>query len=99
MVFSHLSTHTRKHKYPLPLTDCLSDQLEAASYLYKIDMRSGFHQHRVRGEDLPKMVDRSRYGNYEFLVISFGVTNAGVVTMCVCMLFGVYILPKMKVKC
>ena len=62
------------NKYPLPRIDDLFDQLQQASYFSKIDLRLGYQQLRVRGEDIPKMAFRTRYGHFEFLVMSFGLT-------------------------
>nr|GEU84163.1 putative reverse transcriptase domain-containing protein [Tanacetum cinerariifolium] len=67
---------TVKNHYPLPRINDLFDQLQGWSVYSKIDLRSGYHQLRVRDEDIPTTAFRTRYGNYEFQVISFGLTNA-----------------------
>jgi hypothetical protein len=71
-----LNAITIKNKYPLPRIDILFDQLVGAKVFSKVDLHSGYHQIKIRLKDVPKTAFSIRYGLYEYLVMSFGLTNA-----------------------
>jgi hypothetical protein len=70
-----LNTVTIKNKYPLPCIDIMFDQLAGAQMFSNIDLYSGNHQIKIRAEDIPKTAFTTRYGLYEYLMMSFGLTN------------------------
>jgi hypothetical protein len=74
--YHSLNKVTIKNRYPLPRIDDLFDQLKGACVFSKIDLRSGYHQLKIRASDIPKTTFITRYGLYEYTVMSFGLTNA-----------------------
>ncbi|GKA53352.1 hypothetical protein Tco_0746667, partial [Tanacetum coccineum] len=74
--YRELNKLTMKNRYPLSRIDDLFNQLQGSRVYSKIDLRSGYHQLRVQEEDIPKTAFRTRYGHYEFQVMSFGLTKA-----------------------
>ena len=79
--YQQINKVTVKNKYMLPKIEDLFDQLKGVSVFSKIDLRSGYYQLRVKDVDVPKTAFRTRYGHYEFLVMSFGLTDASAAFM------------------
>jgi hypothetical protein len=73
--YKSLNEVTIKNKYPLPRIEDLFDQLRGAGVFSKIDLRSGYHQLKIRPSDIPKTTFITKYGLYEYTVMSFGLTN------------------------
>ena len=74
--YRQLNKVTIKNRYPLPRIDYLFDQLRGARAYSKIDLRTSYHQLRVRETDIPKTTFRTRYGHFEFTMMPFELTNA-----------------------
>jgi hypothetical protein len=74
--YQPLNAVTIKNKYPLPHIDILFDQLSGVKAFFKVDLRSDYHQIKIHPEDIPKTTFSTRYGLYEYMVMSFGLTNA-----------------------
>jgi hypothetical protein len=79
--YRDLNHATVKNRYPMPRIDDLFDKMNGASLFSKIDLQSGYHQLRIKEGGIPKTVFRTRFGYYEFIVESFGLTNASAVFM------------------
>jgi hypothetical protein len=79
--YRNLNNVTIKNKYPLPRIQDLFDQVRGARVFSKIDLRSGYHQIKIKKEDVPKTAFVSRYRHHEYLAVPFGLTNAPAIFM------------------
>jgi hypothetical protein len=74
--YRQLNKSMIKNQYPLPRIDDLFDQIKGVTVFSKIDLQSGYHQLQIKEDDVPKTTFKTRFGHYEFIVLSFGLTNA-----------------------
>ena len=79
--YRDLNRATVKNRYPMPRIDDLFDQMKGAAVFSKIDLRSGYHQLRIKEGNIPKNVFRTWFGHYKFVVVPFRLTNVPAVFM------------------